>query len=112
MAKRIERVNELLKEEIGNILLKDVEFPEGVLATITRVEVSPNMFEAKVFISVFPDNKTDNVFNILNKIIYGIQQKINSRLRMRPIPRISFVREEKTREAARVEELIDETKKE
>ncbi len=112
MAKRIEKVNELLREEVGNIFLKDVEFPEGVLVTITRVEVSPNIFEAKVFISVFPDNKTDNVFNILNKIIYGIQQKVNSRLRMRPIPRIRFIREEKTKEAARVEELIDKAKKE
>jgi ribosome-binding factor A len=110
MAKRIEKVDELLRKEIGGILLKDIEFPDGVLVTITRVVTSSNIIEAKVYVSVFPDNKTVNVFNILEKLIYGIQQKINRRLRMRPIPKIKFVREDRTKEAAKIEKLIDETK--
>jgi len=112
MTKRIERVDELLRKEIGGILLKDIEFPDGVLVTITRVVTSSNIIEAKVYVSVFPDNKTVNVFNILEKLIYGIQQKINRRLRMRPIPKIKFVREDRTKEAAKIEGILEGLKEE
>lgn len=112
MVKRIERVNEVIREELCKIFLKEIDFPDGVLVTITRVVTSSNIIQAKVFVSVLPDRKTENVFNILNKIIYGIQQKINHRLRMRPIPRIQFEREEKIKEAARIEQLLEQVKEE
>jgi ribosome-binding factor A len=112
MVKRIERVNEVIREELCKIFLKEIDFPDGVLVTITRVVTSSNIIQAKVFVSVLPDRKTENVFNILNKIIYGIQQKINHRLRMRPIPRIQFEKEEKIKEAARIEQLLEQVKEE
>ena len=110
MTKRIERVNELIKKEINQIFLKDVDFPDDVLVTITRVATSSNLIQSKVYISVLPTEMTERIFAILNKIIYGIQQKINERLKMRPIPRIEFKKEEKTEEAGRIEELLEEIK--
>jgi len=110
MTKRIEKVDELIKKEINQIFLKDIDFPEDVLVTITRVKTSPNLIQSKVYISVLPTDMTDRIFAILKKIIYGIQQKINERLKMRPIPRIEFKKEEKTEEAGRIEELLEEIK--
>jgi len=112
MGNRIKRVNALIKDELGKILLKDIDFPQGVLVTITRVDSSPNLSQAKVYISVMPGKKIDKVSKILNRRIYNIQQTLNRRLKMRPIPRIEFQKEEKTEEAARVEELLEELKKE
>jgi len=54
MNKRILRINSLIRDELSNILLREVEFPDGVLATITRVEVSDDLFNASVYISVLP----------------------------------------------------------
>ena len=79
MAERIPRVNQLIQEELGKILHREIEFPEDVLVTITRVEASPNLIQAK---------------------------KIN----MRPMPKIIFVAEETTMEAARIEEILEEIK--
>ncbi len=112
MSNRIQRVNALIKNELGKILLRDVDFPQGVLVTITRVESSPNLKEAKTYVSVMPDEQIDKVFKILNRRIYNIQQVLNRRLRMRPIPRIEFKKEEKTEEAAKIEELLEKLKKE
>lgn len=112
MSKRIQRVNSLIKKELSQILFKEVDFPDNVLVTITRVETSSNLFQSKVYISVLPESQTKKILTILNKIIYGLQQRINTRLKMRPVPRIKFVKEEKTREAARIEELLEELKKE
>ena len=88
MNKRLLRINSLIRDELSNILLREVEFPESVLATITRVEVSDDLFNVNVYISVIPDNKRERVFEILNKLVYFIQQKLNKRLRVRPIPKI------------------------
>jgi ribosome-binding factor A len=107
MSKRISRLNKLIKEELGKILLKEEDFPKGVLVTITRVETLPNLSEAKVWISVFPEKEAERIFGNLNKRVYFFQQKINKIFRMRIVPKIRFLIETKTREAARVEELLE-----
>ena len=112
MPKRIQRVNSLLKKELSQILLKEVEFPDNVLVTVTRVETSSNLFQSRIYISVLPESQTKRVLTILEKIIYGLQQRINARLKMRPIPRIEFKREEKTEEANKIEGLLEKIKKE
>jgi len=111
MSDRIPRVNSLLQEEIGTILLQEIHFPDNVLVTITRVEASPNLQQAKVYISVLPEEQGEEVLQILKKDIYDIQQQINKRLDMRPVPRIIFVQEKQVKGAARVEELLEEIKK-
>ena len=112
MSKRIQRINQLIKKELSQIILREIEFPQGVLVTITRVETSPNLIESNVWISVLPEEKLKIILEILNKNIYFLQQKLNKRLTMRPIPRIKFLEERKTSEASRIEEILEELKKE
>lgn len=112
MSQRILRVNQLIKKEISQIILKEVDFPKGTLATVTRVETSSNLIEAKVYISVMPESKAELVLQILTRLIYFLQQQINKRLKMRPVPQIKFFEEIKTKEAAEIEKLLEEIKKE
>ena len=112
MSKRIQRLNELIKEELGKILLREGNFPKGVLVTITRVETSANLSEANVWISVLPEDQTEKIVAILNKIIYHLQQKINKTIRIKFVPKIRFLIETKTKEAARIEELLEKIEKE
>ncbi|XOB41983.1 MAG: 30S ribosome-binding factor RbfA [Candidatus Nealsonbacteria bacterium] len=110
MSKRIQRVNQLIKKELSQILLREVDFPKDILVTITRVDTSPNLRESKVFISAVPEDKTQRVLKTLNQKIYELQQKINRRLKMRPVPRIRFLEERETAEAGRIEELLEKLK--
>jgi len=110
MSKRLQRVNQLIKKELSQIILREIEFSPGILVTVTRAETTPNLIEAKIFISVIPEEKTSDVLRILNRRIYELQQKINKRLKMRPVPRINFVEEKKTKEANRIEEILDKLK--
>lgn len=112
MQKRIQRINQLIKREISQILLKDVEFPSDVLVTVTRVKTSDDLTECNVFISVMPKEKTPQIFNFLNREIYELQGKINRLLKMRPIPRLQFIEEKETAEAGRIEEILEQLKKE
>lgn len=112
MSKRIQQVNQLIKKELSQILLKEIEFPLDVLVTVTRVETSPNLTESNVWISVLPEERLKRILEILNKSIYFLQQKLNQRLKMRPVPKIKFLEERKTSEAAKVEEVLEQLKKE
>ena len=90
MKNRIDQVNKLIRQELGQIILREVDMPEGVVVTLTRVAASGN----------------------LQQDIYSIQQMLNSRLKMRPVPRIRWVAETATAEAQKIEELLDQIKKE
>lgn len=105
------RVSELLKRELANIFLHEVDFPDGTFVTILDIEVSLNLRRAKVYITITPAGNAKEVFFILKKEIFAIQQRIHKRLRMRPIPRISFVKGEYVLRAQRIEELLDQIEK-
>jgi len=111
MSKRIQRVNQLIKKELSQLLLREVEFPADTLVTVTRVETSADLKESNIWVSVIPEERQKRIPEILNKNIYILQQKLNKRLKMRPIPRIKFLEEKKTREAGRIEEILEELKK-
>jgi ribosome-binding factor A len=98
-----------LEHELSNILLREFSFDKAMV-TLTHVDATPNLIEAKAYISVMPEDKTDKVIEALNREVHGFQQKINKLLNMRPIPKIIFVKDEKIKEAARVEELLEKLK--
>ena len=106
---RIEKVNSLLEHEIGKIISRDFTFNDA-LVTLTHVDASANLIQAKAYISTMPDDRTDHVISVLNKGVYDVQQKINKLLNMRPIPKIIFVKDERIQKAARVEELLEKIK--
>jgi ribosome-binding factor A len=106
MSNRIEKVNSLLQHEISKIIFRDFAFSPEILVTLTRVETTANMIEAKAYISVFPETKSDGIINALQKSVYDVQYKINRTLRMRPIPKIKFIKETEISHAAKIEELL------
>ena len=111
MSNRIQKVNSLLEKEISKIILRDFYF-SGSLVTLTRVDSFANLIEAKVYISVFPDKDIDKIVDTLNRGAYSVQQKINKLLKMRPVPKIKFVKDKELTKAGRVEELLATLKKE
>ena len=112
MSNRVEKTNSLLQHEIGKILLRDFAFSPEILVSVTRVDCSANLIDAKVFISVFPETKLAGILNALQKSVYDIQYKINRTLRTRPIPKIRFVGDKNISEAGRIEELLTKVKNE
>ncbi|MEK7124712.1 MAG: 30S ribosome-binding factor RbfA [Patescibacteria group bacterium] len=109
MTKRIEKVNSLLEHEIGNILLKDFKF-DGALVTLTHVEATANLIEARAYISVLPEENSQKVISALNRNVQNIQRQINKKLNMRPIPKIIFVKDEQIAEAGKIESILSRLK--
>lgn len=111
MTDRIPKINQLIKKELGQIILRELEVPKDILVTITRVETTPNLNESKIYISVLPESFQNQTLSMLKEKVWELQQFLNKRLRMRPIPKIMFFGEKETIKAGRVEEILEKLKK-
>jgi len=121
MSKRIQRLNQLIKKEVAQLILREIEFPKDVLVTVTGAEVTPDLKESKVYVSAIftphrtcsgagPEKNEEQVLALLNRKVFLLQKKIDKRLKMRPVPKISFVKEKRTVEAGRIEEILEKLK--
>lgn len=106
MSDRLQKLNDLLRDEVARILLVELEKEEDTLVTVTGADVSPTLEHATIKISVFPVNKADEVLKKIEKQIYHIQQLLNKRLAMRPIPKIRFEIDNTEERASQIEEKL------
>ncbi len=103
---RPQRVSNLIQEELGKLLLREVEFEEGVLVTITGVDVNDNLEHARVRVSVFPSEKFKKALMVLQKMTASLQYKLLKKLNIKPMPKISFEVDHGLENAARVEKAL------
>ncbi len=109
---RLQRINQLIKKEISQLILREIDFAPEILVTITRVETTEDLLDANVFVSVFPENIFLKTVDFLKRKTGFLQGKINKLLRMRPLPRLHFLPEKGTSKAGRIEEILEQLKKE
>ena len=106
LSHKIAKINELIKQEFGQILLREEEFGQGVLATILEVRTSPDQLNATIVFSVWPDDKGREVLKKLNARIWQLQQFLNKRLKIHPVPKMRFVINTDEAESQKIEKII------
>lgn len=99
----------LMRDELGKIIDREMEFPENALVTLTRVVTSSDLRYATVFISVLNGN-TNRIQEMLQKNVHHIQQQLNRILRMRPVPRIRFAIDEEEIRRETIERALAQVK--
>jgi ribosome-binding factor A len=110
-SQRIKKINELIKRELGAIILKQVDYPKDLLLTLSKVECSSGLRDAKIWVSVMPEKKAIWILSLLERNIYHIQKTLDKRLKMRPIPKIRFLKQEKIENTEKVDEILEKIKK-
>jgi ribosome-binding factor A len=80
----------VLKQELNNLLLRDLEF-ENALVTITSVEVSSDLLQAKVGVGIIPEDKGKEVLAKLERRKRELQHKILKKTKLRNVPKLVFV---------------------
>ena len=108
---RAERFNKLIKKELGKIIFNFLDVKPGVLVTITQVFTNHNLFSSDIYVSVYPSSKAKEIMDKLNRSIYQIQQLLNRKLEVRPVPKIIFKHDKNPEAADEVEKIINEIKK-
>jgi len=90
---RIDRVEQTLKEVLASKMISYASLFNGALVTVVRVDCSPDLKNAKVFLSVFGTDDEDYVFEQLADRRSQLQHEISKKIRMKFCPKIKFVKD-------------------
>ncbi|HEX2489739.1 MAG TPA: 30S ribosome-binding factor RbfA [Blastocatellia bacterium] len=109
MSHRSHRLAEELKNEISAIIAQEVKDPRVGFATVTEVEVSPDLRHARVLVSVLgsPEEKRE-AFEALAGATGYIRHLVGARVRLRHTPELSFVYDDSIERGDQMMRLFDE----
>lgn len=111
--RRTQRIASEMQKEISKILMDDISDPrltDGVLVSVTEVEVTNDLSYADIYISVLGDNtKKQSVFDALKQATGYIKVLIGERMRLRSMPEFRFKVDSSIKRGAYMDKLIKET---
>lgn len=109
MSQRTDRVDELLRQEIGTLLAKELADPRIGFTTITDVETSPDLRHAKVWVSVI-GGRTDRTETVraLEASMGFVRHELGKRLRIKRIPALHIHLDDSAERGTRVLHLLQE----
>lgn len=88
---RIEKLQELIKQEMSKMLLTDLKDPRIGFVTVTDVEMTGDLREAKIYVSVMGGSEqVKSSLEGLNSALGFVRREIGQRVRLRFTPEISF----------------------
>jgi len=101
--RRRKRLAELLKVEIGTLLLREARDPRLAGVTVTKVEISPDLGHARVYISLVGDQtEKSDALAALDHAHGFLRREIAFRLELRRVPTFSFHFDESMERAERI----------
>ena len=106
-AKRIDRINQLIKEEISELLQRGLKDPRLGFVTVTEVDVSKDLHHAKVFVSILgSEDDWRATLDALESASGYIRHWLRENLRLRYIPELAFRPDRSMAHAAHIQELL------
>jgi len=109
MTARTDRIDELLRQEIGEILSREVGDPRVGFATVTEVETAPDLRHARVWISVIGQRgERDETIAALEGAMPFVRRQLGTRLRLKRIPELHVRLDDSAERGTRVLQLINE----
>ena len=106
---RVEKVQELMKQEISDIIFNELKDPRIGFVTVTSVACTEDLPEAKTYVSVMGDEKkARDTLNGLNSSLGFVRREIGKRIRLRFTPEISFALDTSLNYSDHIQRLLNE----
>lgn len=106
MSFRKDKLENLIKEELSLIFLQRLSDPLFGFLTITRVKMSPDLKNAKIYLSVFEKDKRDLTLQKVTAKAGFIRSELASRIRVRYVPELKFFIDDTLDYVEKIEGLI------
>ncbi|MBM3857578.1 MAG: 30S ribosome-binding factor RbfA [Verrucomicrobia bacterium] len=111
MSHRLVRVCELLKRELGLLISREIKF-EAPLVSIRAVDITPDLKQAHVYVSVIGTaGQKNGVLQLLEKNRPSLQRELSKRVILKHTPILNFKLDESIERGSHVIALLDELEK-
>ncbi len=107
MKHRLERVRELLKRELGSVIVRDLQF--AALVTISDVDITPDLKQAHVFISALgSEGQRRAAIETLESHRVALQREVSKRVVLKHTPHLNFRLDDSLGRGSRVINIMNE----
>lgn len=103
---RQEKVNSLLKDLAASFLSRESWIASTALITITHIETPKDLKSAKIFISIFPENKEKETLKLLNEKKSELRKYIGSQIKMKFLPSLEFEIDKGEKGRQKIEKIL------
>lgn len=105
---RQNKISRLIQKELSEIFLLQTKAMNGVLVSVSVVRISPDMSVARVYLSVFPSEKSDEIVKNTNDNTRSIRFELGTRVRhqLRIIPELKFFVDDSLDYIEKIDELL------
>ncbi len=105
---RQNRIARLLQKELASIFQSQTRTLHGVLISVTRVKISPDLSICTAYLSIFPSEKADELLKNITAnektVRYDLGQRVRNQLRI--IPELRFFIDDSLDYMERIDELL------
>jgi ribosome-binding factor A len=113
-SKRQKQVGSLLNEELNDIFRRlNLTMLDGGMVSISSVKVTPDLLEARVYLSLFQVKNADDVMKKIEDRAWDIKRELTARVKqqLRRMPELKFFRDDTLDHAFKMEELFKQINK-
>lgn len=105
---RQNRIARLLQKELAEIFLGQTRQMRGVMVSVTRTKISPDLSICTAYLSIFPSEKAEEILGNINKNEKSIRYELGTRIRnqVRIIPELRFFIDNSLDYLDRIDELL------
>jgi ribosome-binding factor A len=112
-SRRLLKAAEAIREVVSLAIITELRDPRVQNVTVVGVEVTPDMREAKVLVSIMgTEAQQRTVWKGLQNSVGFLQSKIADRIETRYIPRLSFVMDEGVKKSVAVQQILEQIARE
>ena len=108
---RLEKVQEFIKQEVSKIILTELKDPRIGFVTVTRVEATGDLRQAKVFLSLLGnDAAKEETWAALKNTVGYLRSEVGKRLKIRHSPELTLHLDESLDHSVHIQKLLDKIK--
>jgi ribosome-binding factor A len=110
--KRSQRVGDLVREEVADIIMYRLKDPRIGFITVTGADMSDDLKNARIFVSILKPEERDQTLSILNDAKTFIRSALGKRLKMKFIPNVEFRLDTSIEYGSKIDSLLKKIKTE
>jgi ribosome-binding factor A len=105
---RAERVAGEMRRELALLIQREIKDPAVGFISVSDVEVSRDLSHARVFVTVFEEDKAKDSIDALNKAAGFLRGRLGQEMRLRSVPELHFRHDASVETGQRMDRLIEE----
>ncbi|MDR3219359.1 MAG: 30S ribosome-binding factor RbfA [Dysgonamonadaceae bacterium] len=109
---RLQKIERLIQKDLGEIFLLQTKQMPGVLISVTKVRMSPDLSVSRAYLSVFPSEKGAEMVENINTHKKSVRYELGLRIgkQVRRIPELSFFLDDSIDYLANIDQLLNQDK--